>query len=217
MDGKMPHLWPPGTLERINDVTHFVAGHLVTQQQIDLLEDRDLAQWIALISGHVGRAAELVARAPDDTDTLRGAVVWLACASADTIRAKAAFDATDPTTELNELGAQIAGVLMMERPRRPTNQVLTVVHGLGTLIDYAQPLLHAPGEGGATPFTRGVVAVIKAENPELGTRPAGEDEDDFDPVEEVSHELHSLAGTAGTAATVLHPGGPVGMPEAFDE
>lgn len=88
---------------------------------------------------------------------------------------------------------------------------------LGTLIDYAQPLLHAPGEGGATAFTRGVVAVIKAENSELGTRPAGEDEDDFDPVEEVSHELHSLAGTAGTAATVLHPGGPVGMPEPFDE
>lgn len=95
--------------------------------------------------------------------------------------------------------------------------MLTVVRDLGTLIDYAQPLLHVPGEGGATPFTRGVVAVIKAENPQLGTRPTTDDEDDFDPVEEVSHELHSLAGTAGTAATVLHPGGPVGMPEHLDE
>lgn len=217
MDGEMPDLWPPGTLERINDVTHFVAGHLVTQQQIDLVEDRDLAQWIALISGHVGRAAELVARAPDDADALRGAVVWLACASADTIRAKAAFDGTDPVTELNDLGAQIASVLMMERPRRPTNQVLTLVHALGTLVGYAQPLLHAPGEGGATSFTRGVLAVIKEENPDLGTRATGDADDDFDPVEEVSHELHSLAGTAGTAATVLHPGGPVGMPGAFDE
>ena len=70
MDGEMPDLWPPGTLERINDVTHFVYGHLVTQQQIDLAQDRELAQWIALISGHVGRAAELVARAPDDADAL---------------------------------------------------------------------------------------------------------------------------------------------------
>src|SRR5690242_8184170 len=185
MDGEMPDLWPPGTLERINDVTHFVAGHLMTQQQIDLVEERDLAQWIALVSGHVGRAAELVADTPNDVDALRGAVVWLACASADTIRAKAAFDGTDPVTELNELGAQIAGVLMMERPRRPTNQVLTVVHALGTLIDYAQPLLYAPGQGGATSFTRGVLDVLKERNPDLGTHPASGVDDDFDPVEEV--------------------------------
>ncbi|RKQ90850.1 hypothetical protein C8N24_0665 [Solirubrobacter pauli] len=217
MDGKMPDLWPPGTLERINDVTHFVADHLVTQRQLDLVEDRDLAQWIALISGHVGRPAELVARVPTDADALRGAVVWLACASADTVRAKADFDGTDLFAELNELGGQIAGVLLHERPRRPTAQVLTVVHALGTLIDYAQPLLHAPGEGGATSFTRGVLEALKAERPELATRPADEADDDYDLVEDVSYELHHLAGIAGTAAVVLHPGGVVSMPEALDE
>lgn len=147
----------------------------------------------------------------------RGAVVWLACASADTVRAKAAFDGTDPIAELNGLGAQIAGVLLHERPRRPTAQVLTVVHALGTLIDYAQPLLHAPGEGGATSFTRGVLDVLKAQHPELGTHPASDADDDYDPVKEVSYELHHVAGIAGTAAVVLHPGGVVGMPEAIDE
>ena len=46
----------------------FIAGHVLVQEQLDPDPERDLAPWIGLIGGHVGRAAGVVAERPTDPD-----------------------------------------------------------------------------------------------------------------------------------------------------
>src|SRR4051794_11154718 len=57
-----PHeLWPQDTLTRAAAVFEFITGHVLVQEELDPDPDRDVAPWIGLIGGHVGRAAGVVA------------------------------------------------------------------------------------------------------------------------------------------------------------
>jgi hypothetical protein len=97
-DGRVG-LWPQDLHPRADAVMTFTVGHMAVQDELDARPDRDLAEWIALMSGDVGRAAMLIARDPEEPDALRAAVARLArapTACAPTARSPAGAQA--PTT-----------------------------------------------------------------------------------------------------------------------
>src|SRR3954447_23899892 len=75
-------LRPQDTFTRAAAVFEFIAGHVLVQDELDRQPERDLAHWIAVIAGHVGRACGVAAERPTDADGARAAVGWLVCAGA---------------------------------------------------------------------------------------------------------------------------------------
>jgi hypothetical protein len=47
-------LWPRDLHARADAVMTFIVGHVAVQDQLDARPGRDLADWIALVSGDVG-------------------------------------------------------------------------------------------------------------------------------------------------------------------
>jgi hypothetical protein len=99
------------------------------------------------MSGDVGRAAMLIARDPEEPDALRAAVAWLACASADGLRACSAFtgrrSSADRAAQLKDLHAVLVSTLMSQPAWRPAIRVAFVVAALGRLADAAEPIIRA--------------------------------------------------------------------------
>jgi hypothetical protein len=215
-------LVPDDLLPRAYAVLEFVVGHLVVQDQVDPRPDRTLAEWIALVSASVGEAARLVVEDPEDADAVRGAVVWLACASADSLRALGAVACGDPSSRppavLDDLRAHVVSTLMSEAPWRPPIEVVFVLRQLGELAAAAVPLVCVdPQAHGPEPrFNRLVLEVLREQNPELFAEAvpstAGSDDEPPDPKRDTIWALEDVARRAASAAALLHPGGPVGMP-----
>ena len=217
MSAGEPHdLWPADLHERAAEVFAFVEGHLAVQEQLDDRRDRQLEQWIALITADVGAACARLASDPDGADTERAAVAWLACASADSLRARLAFSPADRIEEMEQLHAHLVSVQMSEPAWQPAIQITFVISALGELVQAARPLMTAdPAAHGPVPrFDQLVGEASLRLDPGLASRAPqvpGEDEE-LDPVEATGWALEDVAYAAGGAAVLLHPGGPVGMP-----
>jgi hypothetical protein len=214
-------LWPDDLHPRVDAVMTFIQGHVTVQSECDTRPDRDLAEWIALISGDIGRAAMLITRNPDEPDALRAAVAWLACASADGLRAHTARMAgAGRAPQWQELHAHLVSTLMSEPAWRPPIQVTFVIAALGELAVSAEPIVRAgPDAHGPVPrFGRDVTAVLRSWHPELATQAeAIAADDDADPVQTTLWALEDVWRSAAGAAVLLHPGGVVGMPAGFDD
>src|SRR4051812_42371857 len=115
-----PHgLWPADLHERAAEVLEFIAGHVIVQDQLDDGAPREIAQWIALLGRDIGGACAAIIEGPGDVDAVRTAVAWLACASADAVRARLAFAPADRVEQLEHLEAHVVSVRMSEPAWRP--------------------------------------------------------------------------------------------------
>src|SRR3954447_9753622 len=114
MSAGEPHgLWPADLNERAAEVLEFIAGHVIVQDQLDDGEERKLEQWIALLGRDIGGACAAIAERPGEPDGVRAAVAWLACASADTLRARLAFAPGDRVEQLERIEAHVVSARML--------------------------------------------------------------------------------------------------------
>jgi hypothetical protein len=218
-----PHgLWPSDADARAASVLAFVVGHPVLQEQLDETPERDHATWIALIGTDLGAACRVVSAARDDADAERAAAGWLACASADALRARFAFAPADRAELLDDLHAHLISVQLSEPAWKPAIQVAFVTTALGQLAETATPIMTAdPTAHGPVPrFDQVVAAILRLLHPDLPAERRAEpvtNEPALDPIEAASWALEDIAHTAAGAAVLLHPGGPVGIPPAPTE
>ena len=217
-------LWPRDLQPRTDAVMTFIAGHVAVQDQLDARPDRCLAEWIALVGGDVGRAAMLVARDPEHPKMRRAVVGWLACASADAVRALRAFTSgpapAEPTEQLGEMHAHVVSELMSWPAWRPAIQIAGVIEAVGELALAARPLIRAdPAAHGPVPrFNQAVTEAILASNPEpLPIAAMAEDEEPVDPVQATTWALEDARNSAAAAAALLHTGGVVRIPAGLDD
>jgi hypothetical protein len=167
----------------------------------------------------------LIARDPGEPDAQRAAVAWLACASADGLRACSAFTGQRASAgrvrQLSDLHAHLVGALMSQPAWRPPIQVAFVVAALGELAQAAEPVICAePGARGPVPsFERALAEAIKDMHPNLAAQAAETADADaaVDPVQATLWALEDVSHTAAAAAVLLHPGGVVGMPARVDD
>ena len=217
MNAGEPHdLWPADLHEWAAEVFTFVEGHLAVQEQLDDNPDRQLAEWIALITVDIGAACAALISDPSGADSERAAVAWLACASADALRARFAFSPADRAEELGQLHARLVSVQMTEPAWRPAIQTTFVITALGELVQAARPIMTAdPAAHGPVPrFDRLVGEALLRLDPDLASKvpPSPDKDEKLDPVTATSWALEDVAHAAGSAAVLLHPGGPLGMP-----
>jgi hypothetical protein len=205
---------------RAGAVVEFIFGHLLVQEEVDPQPERYIANWISLLTGHVGRASSIIAAGTQDQEARRTAAAWLACASADALRARLAFAHADRATQLADLEAHVLSVLALERSWRPAVQVALVVAALGELAEAAAPIMTAdPDAGGPVPpFRRALARALDERYPDLAPEVAARvsAREPVDDVEETAWALDDLAQCAGAAAVVIHPGGVLGMPIGAD-
>ena len=194
----------------------FITGHLIVQQQLDDENHRDISTWIALISADLGQACATAVDWYDDPDAARATVAWLACTSADALRARLSFPRTDQAEHIEQLHAHLVSVQMCEPAWLPTIQVSFVTGVLGELAQAATPLMteDPAGHGPVPRFNQAVARALLRLHPELRreSTEVPDDEEQLDPVEATCWALQDVAHAAGGAAVLLHRGGLVGMP-----
>ena len=217
LTGEPDGRWPKDMLfMRAAAVLEFIVGHVLVQEQLDPDPERDLADWIALIGGHVGRAAGVVAERPTDADAVRAAADWLACAGAEAWRARLAFSPVDREQQIRQLEAHVISVHALERAWRPAVQIAFVLAALGRLADAAEPIMTAdPQAGGPVPPLRTELrALLRQAHPELVAEAAARAAaaEPTDPVKDTIWALEEFAHAAAGAAVQLHPGGAIGIP-----
>ena len=157
-------LWPPDLHERAAEVFSFITGHLIVQQQLDDENHRDISTWIALISADLGQACATAVEWYDDPDAARATVGWLACTSADALRARLVFPHTDQAEHMEQLHAHLVSVQMCEPAWLPTIQVSFVTPVLGELAEAAtatdDPAGHGPVPLSKIAYAAGGAAVL---------------------------------------------------------
>ena len=218
MSAGEPHEpWPPDLHERADAVLNFIVGHVLVQDELDDASEREIAQWIGLISLDLGGASAAHAARPGDADGERAAAAWLACAAADALRARLAFTPADRAEQIEHLHAHMVSVQMCQPAWRPAIQIAFVIAALGQLVEHAMPLMTAdPDAHGPVPrFQHALLEVLNAQAPDptADDRERTDADDPPDPVTDTAWTLDELAHTAAAAAVQLRPGGPVGMPD----
>src|SRR4051794_14160284 len=167
--GEPRGLWPSDLHERAASVLSFIVGHLLVQEEFDRAPERDIASWIALIATDIGQASAAVSHVGDDVDAERASAGWLACASADALRARIAFVPADRAELIDDLHAHLVSVQLFQPAWRPSIQVAFVTTALGQLAEAATPIMTAdPTAHGPVPrFDQAVAAALRLLNPGL--------------------------------------------------
>ena len=213
-------LFPRDLLARVDAVLEFIAAHVGVQNSLDNRPGAGMAGWIGLIGSSVGAAAELVVTDPTDADSVRAVSGWLACASADSLRARDALRAAQApmalggiADDLCQLRAHLVTALELETRWSPSAQLVLIYRDLGTVANVSGPLVFAdPSMRGPEPPMRGaLLEALETLEPEFAAPPPPSEEPD-DPVGDSLDALEEFAHTAAAAAALLHPGGRLGMP-----
>lgn len=219
-DSDSERLFPRDLFARVDAVLEFIAAHVGVQNSLDDRPGRGVAEWVGLVGSSVGAAAELIVTDAADPDAVRAVSGWLACASADCLRARAALraarDAPAPggmADDLDDLRAHLVTALELESRWSPPAQLVLVYRDLGAVADACGPLVFAdPSMQGAEPPMRAaLLEALEALDPGSTARRPPMDEPD-DPLGDTLDALQELAHTAAAAAALLHPGGQLGMP-----
>ena len=217
MSAGEPHeLWPPDLFERAAAVLAFIAGHVLVQDGLDPAGERDIAQWIALISADVGCACAAIAERPADADAERVAAAWLACAGADALARAAGVRAREPGRadrrsarspgQRADVRARVAAGdpdRVRGRGARPARRRGRADHDRRPRRPRPRAALPASAHRGARRDASR--AAESAERADTEAPP--------EPVQDTLWALEETAHTAAGAAVLLHPGGTLGMPK----
>ena len=163
-NGEGHELWPPERHNRAAAVLEFIAGHVFAQDALDPGHERDIAQWIALISADVGGACTAITARSADADGERAVAAWLVCAGADALRARRAFAPAERAEQIRDVHAHLVGVQMCQPAWRPAIQIAFVNGALGRLADAAMPIMTAdPTAHGPVPrFQHALIEAVAA-------------------------------------------------------
>jgi hypothetical protein len=85
-----------GLAVALNAVLNFIVGYVLVQDERNDPPEREIAQWMGLISLDLGGARAAHAARPGDADSERAAAAWLACAAAGRVARPAGLRASRP-------------------------------------------------------------------------------------------------------------------------
>lgn len=167
-------------------VMEFIADHAAAEELREPRPQRSIAEWVAILGSHIGRAAHLMTGPTLGPDELRMIAAWLACSSADSVRACSAIrarpdgdgDRGSSDRDIDELRVALIAALEQQADAPPATQLLVAFRALGSLA--------------------AATLISTAQRDDDGPR--------------VLDACAELAACTAAGAVTLHPGGPVVAP-----